>query len=85
LVRVAAGVAAVSGLRGANGKLLKQPVSKLTAFAGQEFEGGPATMLVIKGFSSEEAVAEFCLKLAALGILSVAPARDDTAKAGSLQ
>jgi hypothetical protein len=28
-------------------------------------------MLVIKGFSSEAAVAEFCLKLAAQGIVTV--------------
>jgi hypothetical protein len=43
--------------------------------------GNPSTkvgtnMLVIKGFSSEAAVAEFCLKLEALGILTVTPVED---------
>ncbi len=52
---------------------LLPPAPKLTAFCGQEYENGPATMLVIKGFSSETAVAGFCLKLAALGIVTVSP------------
>lgn len=59
------------------------PIPKLVAACAQEFEGGPP-FLVIKGFSSEEAVAEFCLKLAAMGIVSVAPVADESAGQGAL-
>lgn len=67
----------------ANGEVIA-PKPKLVAFCGVEFEDGPP-MLVIKGFSSEVAVAEFCLKLAALGIVMVQPIEPDPGLAGSLQ
>jgi len=60
-------------MKPANSVHVMPPVPKLTAFCGVEFEDG-THVLVIKGFSSEAAAAEFCLKLAALGIVTVTPA-----------